>query len=162
MHLLIWLFALYTMTWSWIATITGWKNQSQFFLSIFCWKLGGKPKTFSPLFQFEVTNSKESWKGVKKLSKVVDNVWKTNNIFDYKLCWKNWICHPVYDYQRLLITSWSWSWTQMKWIPNFADSLQAFSEFLKHIKKSQSPVQRTFTMFSLVWSPVECVSVVEC
>jgi hypothetical protein len=35
--------------------------------SIFSWKLGGKPKTFSPLFQFEVKNSKESWKGVKKL-----------------------------------------------------------------------------------------------
>jgi hypothetical protein len=30
------------------------------FPPIFCWKLGGKPKTFSPLFQFEVKNSKES------------------------------------------------------------------------------------------------------
>jgi hypothetical protein len=30
------------------------------FPSIFCWTLGGKPQTFSPLFWFEVKNSKES------------------------------------------------------------------------------------------------------
>jgi hypothetical protein len=30
------------------------------FLSIFSDKLGGKPKTFSPLSQFEVKNTKES------------------------------------------------------------------------------------------------------
>jgi hypothetical protein len=30
------------------------------FPSMFCWKIGGKPKTFSPLFQFKVKNSKES------------------------------------------------------------------------------------------------------
>jgi hypothetical protein len=36
------------------------------FHQFFSWKLGGKPKTFSPLFRFEVKNSKESQKGVKK------------------------------------------------------------------------------------------------
>jgi hypothetical protein len=30
------------------------------FPSIFCRKLGGKPKTFSPLFWFELKNSKAS------------------------------------------------------------------------------------------------------
>jgi hypothetical protein len=37
------------------------------FPSIFCQELGGKPKTFSPLFWFEMKNSKESRKGVKKI-----------------------------------------------------------------------------------------------
>jgi hypothetical protein len=37
------------------------------FPSIFSQKLGGKPKTFSPLFRFEAKNSKQSSKGVKKL-----------------------------------------------------------------------------------------------
>jgi hypothetical protein len=31
------------------------------FPSFFSWKLGGKPKTFPPLFWFEVKNSKESF-----------------------------------------------------------------------------------------------------
>jgi hypothetical protein len=46
------------------------------------------------------------WKTQKKVEKgwksfenftifSVKNVWKTNDIFHSKLCWKNWICQPV-------------------------------------------------------------------
>jgi hypothetical protein len=49
---------------------TGWKIQKKIaefsvknlvcFPSIFSWKLGGKPKTFSPFYRFKVKNSKEN------------------------------------------------------------------------------------------------------
>jgi hypothetical protein len=48
------------------------------FHQFFSWKLGGKPKNFLPLFQFEMKNSKESWKGVKKH-------WKFHHFFQWKM-----------------------------------------------------------------------------
>jgi hypothetical protein len=51
------------------------------FPSIFSQKLGGKPKTFSPLFWFEVKNSKKLKKGEKTL--------KISPFFSVKKCLKN-------------------------------------------------------------------------
>jgi hypothetical protein len=94
-----------------------------------------KTQNIFTTFQFKVTNSKESWKGVKKLSKLVENVWKTNNIFHCRLCWK------IGSATQYMIIKDCWSLLgpdhELRWneFQTFAASLQAFSEFLKHMKK---------------------------
>jgi hypothetical protein len=76
-----------------------------------------------------VKKLKESWKGVKKLSKFhhvfSENVWKTNDIFCCKLCWKNWISQPVWASS---IYMWHFPWVQgEKWLVCYKISTVNFS-----------------------------------
>jgi hypothetical protein len=93
------------------------KNSKQFTI-LWVWgekfkrklKRGEKYLNFSPLFS-------------------VKNVWKTNNIFHYKLCWKSWISQPVLTVDilarwfehclKLGRTVFNWvklSWAALSWV----------------------------------------------
>jgi hypothetical protein len=70
------------------------------FSDIFHWKKWWKIQiffTFSKLpFEFFTSNSQNSENVLSfSLPFSVEYVWKTNNIFHHKLCWKTWISQPV-------------------------------------------------------------------
>jgi hypothetical protein len=122
------------------------------FHQFFSWKLGGKPRTFSPLFQFEVKNSKESWKEVKKL-------WKFHHFFQSKMSEKQTtfftvncagkfestnqcnseMCQKTPDFTDL-----SWlelTWVDFKWIKS---SQVELSQVNCHFKSTYQVMTRLF------------------
>jgi hypothetical protein len=53
--------------------------------------------TFSTFFQVFHLKLEKWWKSFENFTTFsVKNVWKTNNIFYRKLCWKIWISQPVW------------------------------------------------------------------